>query len=299
MNAAAESIASATPQPDLDALLKDVQALEGLMAEWDEGQRNTVQALRCALDALNKEALARLIRTIKTEPVALGALKAAVADEVVYAVLRHHELIKPSLHERVEQALDEVRPMLASHGGNVELVSIEPPDTVEIRLLGACDGCPASGLTLSEGVEKAIHARCPEITHIHKAKGLGGAGVVVRPGEPVPIRFVSPFARGDETGWQRACHLAQVPEGDVRVFEVAGESVLIGRFGERVVCYQNACAHAGMPLDLAAVEDGVLTCPHHGFKYALDSGECLTLPEVQLHTHAVRVRGNEVEVRLN
>jgi nitrite reductase/ring-hydroxylating ferredoxin subunit len=50
---------------------------------------------------------------------------------------------------------------------------------------------------------------------------------------------------------------------------------------------------AGGPL-----EDGILTCPHHGFRYALESGECLTAPQVQLQPHPVRVRGGEIEVRL-
>ena len=46
------------------------------------------------------------------------------------------------------------------------------------------------------------------------------------------------------------------------------------------------------------VEDGIITCPHHGFRYDLGSGECLTAPEVQLQSHAVRVIGSRVEVRL-
>jgi len=41
-----------------------------------------------------------------------------------------------------------------------------------------------------------------------------------------------------------------------------------------------------------------VTCPHHGFQYALDSGECLTTPQVQLQPHDVRVVGDRIEVRL-
>lgn len=284
-------------EPDLAALLKDLRALEELIDSWDEPQRNTVSALKHAVDALHKTALTRLIRAVKSDPAGQQALRAAVTDEVVYSVLRHHELIKPSLHERIEQALASVRPMLASHGGDVELVQVILPDGVEIRLLGTCDGCPASALTLSAGVEKAIQEHCPEITRIRQAKGQPH-----RPGNgggEAPVHFVSPFARNEDSGWLPACSLSAVPEGGVVALDVAGEALLLSRLRERVVCYRNACAHLGMPLDLAEVRDGILTCPHHGFQYALESGECLTVPEVQLQTHAVRVRSDRVEVKLS
>jgi nitrite reductase/ring-hydroxylating ferredoxin subunit len=48
----------------------------------------------------------------------------------------------------------------------------------------------------------------------------------------------------------------------------------------------------------SALEGGILTCPFHGFRYALESGECLTAPEVQLHGHAVRVIGTRVQIRI-
>jgi len=284
-------------EPDLESLLKDLRVLEELVESWDdESRRNTVMALKSAVDALNKAAFARLIRALKAEPAALEALKAAVSDEVVYAVLRHHELVKPSLHERIEQALASVRPMLASHGGDVELVRVEPPDAVEIRLLGACDGCPASALTLSAGVEKAIQERCPEVTRIRQA---GDQLHRPAPGDGTPVHFVSPFARCDDSGWLPACDVGAIPEGSVLPLEVAGEPLLLSRRGHRVFCYRNACAHLGMPLDMADVSDGVLTCPHHGFQYSLETGECLTVPEVQLQTHAVRVTGERVEVKLS
>ena len=295
MAAVSEELRSS--EPDLGVLLKDLRALEELVDSWDESQRNTVTALKHAIDALHKAALTRLIRAVKSDPAAQPALRAAVTDEVVYSVLRHHELVKPSLHERIELALATVRPMLASHGGDVELVRVEPPDTVEIRLLGACDGCPASSLTLSAGVEKAIEEHCPEIIHIRQAKGQLHRPVDAR-GE-APVHFVSPFAHNEDSGWLPACELSAVPEGGVVSLDVTGEPLLLGRLGERVVCYRNACAHLGMPLDMAEVREGILTCPHHGFQYALESGECLTVPEVQLQTHAVRVRGNQVEVKLS
>ncbi len=54
----------------------------------------------------------------------------------------------------------------------------------------------------------------------------------------------------------------------------------------------------GLALDGGEIEDGIITCPFHGFKYALESGECLTAPEVQLRPHGVKVVGDRVEVQL-
>ncbi len=282
-------------QPDLDTLLKDIQSLDGLVEQWEEQQRNTVQALTQAHDDLNKEAFTRLIRALKADPAALIALKEAVSDEVVYAVLRYHDIVKASLHERVDLALESVRPYLQSHDGNVELVEIKLPDTVIIRLLGSCDGCPASSLTLSEGVEKAIKEHCPEISIIQKAKG----GVTAKPVDGVTVNFVSPFARNEDKDWLFVCKLDDITEADIKVATVKGNEVLLSRFGDKITCFQNACAHMGMPMDMGKVSNGILICPHHGFEYSLESGECLTAPEVQLHTHAVRVINQRVEIKLS
>lgn len=277
----------------LDQLLQDIAKLEVVFENWDDGQSGAVQAYRQSVDALHKEAFRRMISALKTEPKALAAMKSAVSDEVVYGVLRHFGLIKPSLHERVEEALDSVRPMLASHGGNVELVAVRPPDQVDVRFLGACEGCPASMLTFTAGVKKAIEAHCPEITNIKQIKGLADPGV----GEG-GVQFVSPFAINQSGGWLNAGGLEDIPEGGVLKTQLDGEQVILSRNGGVVSCFQNACAHLNLPLDEGEISQGILTCPHHGFQYDLQSGECLTAPEVQLQPHAVRVIDDKVEVRL-
>jgi len=66
------------------------------------------------------------------------------------------------MKEAVEKALEEVRPMLALHAGNIELVGIEG-GTVKVRLLGTCRGCPLSELTLKAGVEELLKERVPSV----------------------------------------------------------------------------------------------------------------------------------------
>jgi nitrite reductase/ring-hydroxylating ferredoxin subunit len=96
-----------------------------------------------------------------------------------------------------------------------------------------------------------------------------------------------------------AARLNEIPQGGVLPLTLDGEKLLLYRQDAIVSCMRNACAHLGLPLDDGVVEDGIITCPFHGFRYDLASGECLTAPEVQLLPHAVRVIGDRVEVRLS
>lgn len=279
-----------TRRNDLAELLSDVERLESIFATWEETPKNAVAAYRTAIEALHGEALTRLVRALKEDPAALAVIKRAIGDEIVYAVLRRHGILKASLAERVEIALAGIRPMLASHGGDVELVKVAPP-AIEVRFVGACDGCPASQLTFHAGVKKAVEDACPEITEVLQVKGSGAVNENA-------VHFVSPFANqaGD---WLDAGTLSDIPDAGVRSLVVGGEKVLLSRRGTVVTCFQNACAHLGFPIHDGEVEGGIITCPHHGFRYDLASGECLTAPEVQLQSHAVRVSGSKVEVKLS
>ncbi|HBP88560.1 MAG: NifU family protein [Nitrospira sp.] len=282
-------------KPDLASFLGTIERLESIVAQWDDTHRQTVLALRESIDQLHKEALSRIILLFKSDPATQAVLRQAASDELVYAVLRHLGLVKPSLNERVEAALDGVRPLLQSHGGNVELVRLQLPDTVEIRLLGACDGCPSSNLTLTEGVEKAIREQCPEIRTIHKIKGLAHAPT----GNGVPLHLVSPFTKSRDSSWMVALQVEEIPDGGILVKELDGHSLLFSRQGSRISCFENACAHMGMSLEMGEINHGIITCPYHGFQYSLTTGECLTAPEVQLLPHDTRVDGPKVEMKIS
>ncbi len=69
------------------------------------------------------------------------------------------------MKEKVETALNEIRPMLQADGGDVELVGIEG-DVVKVRLQGACAGCPMSQMTLKNGIEKVLKEKIPEIASV-------------------------------------------------------------------------------------------------------------------------------------
>ena len=71
-----------------------------------------------------------------------------------------------SLKEKVQEALNEVRPMLQADGGDVELVSATEDGKVTLRLTGACGSCPMSQMTLKMGVELIIKKKGPEVKEV-------------------------------------------------------------------------------------------------------------------------------------
>lgn len=68
-----------------------------------------------------------------------------------------------TLKEKVEEALQKVRPSLQADGGDVLLVDVDDSGVVKVRLMGACGGCPMSQMTLKMGIEKILKQNVPEI----------------------------------------------------------------------------------------------------------------------------------------
>ncbi|MBD2164386.1 NifU family protein [Calothrix membranacea FACHB-236] len=277
---------------NLEELVQEISRFEAIISEWDESQRYVVLGLRRAIEELHKTALKRLIKNLKQESVT--ALRHAVDDEFIYAVLLYHELVKPPqppLEQRIHTALEEVRPSLQSHNGDVELVAIKLPDTVEVRLLGTCSNCPASTLTLTQGIEQAIKSHCPEITQVIAVT----SNLKVDNLKP---NLTSPFSPPRGSTWVRVATVEQVPNFGIFAVSLAGNPLILYRYGLNIICYQNACAHLGHALDQGDVGNSILTCPHHGFKYNLETGECLTIPDVSLQLYPVQIKEGKVFVKL-
>lgn len=69
------------------------------------------------------------------------------------------------MKEKVEKALEKIRPSLQADGGNIELVDVTD-GVVKVRLTGACGGCPMSQMTLKMGVERALKQQVPEVKRV-------------------------------------------------------------------------------------------------------------------------------------
>lgn len=73
---------------------------------------------------------------------------------------------KDKITEKVNAAIETVRPYLITDGGDVNLVEITDDLVVKVKLIGACDGCPFSLMTLKAGIENAIRKKLPELKEL-------------------------------------------------------------------------------------------------------------------------------------
>ncbi len=140
-----------------------IARLEALLEQIDDDSAAT-EAVQAVVD-LYGEALARILAG--ADP---------VEDELVSHLLLVHDLHPVDVETRVRRALEEVRPYLGSHGGDVELLGVEG-GVARLRLAGTCNGCPSSTVTLQNAIEDALFKAAPDLERID-AEGVA---------EPQPV----------------------------------------------------------------------------------------------------------------
>ncbi len=141
------------------------QGLDELHATADPRLLNLAEELLRLVAELYGAGLARTMELSREH--APGLIDVFAQDDLVASLLLVQGLHPESIDNRVEAALVSVRPFLAQHGGDVELLGIDDArGAVKLRLLGSCDGCPSSASTLQGAVEAAITEAAPEIVQI-------------------------------------------------------------------------------------------------------------------------------------
>jgi len=68
--------------------------------------------------------------------------------------------------EKVKEVIDSIRPALQGHGGDIELVATDEDNNVNVRLQGACQGCPGAAMTMKAGVERILKEKVPEVKEV-------------------------------------------------------------------------------------------------------------------------------------
>jgi Fe-S cluster biogenesis protein NfuA len=159
------------------------QLLDELRAAADPRLYGQAEEVLGLVTELYGGGLARIVEIVaESDSIVLDRL---AHDELVSSLLLVHGLHPDDLATRVARALEGVRPMLAGHGGDVELLDIDAAaGAVHLNLLGSCHGCPSSTLTLRLAVETAIAEAAPEIVIIDVEQPTEEAAPA---GAPVPI----------------------------------------------------------------------------------------------------------------
>jgi Fe-S cluster biogenesis protein NfuA len=164
----------ATTSQAPEELVERVQDLLGSLDEIaDPVAQQRVQELVGAVLELYGAGLDRILGVISDagEP-GLPIRDALLDDGIVASLLLIHGLFPVPLEERVTEALDSVRPFLASHGGNVQLLSVED-GIARLQLQGSCNGCPSSAATLEHALREAIDAAAPDLLGLEVEGAVG------------------------------------------------------------------------------------------------------------------------------
>ncbi|HEY4358536.1 MAG TPA: NifU family protein [Acidobacteriaceae bacterium] len=132
----------------------------------DPAIRAVAQELLQAVIELHGAALERILDAVVDLPSGEDALRQVAADDLVSNVLSLHGIHPVAIEARVAAAIEKSRPYLKSHGGNVELASVEENGTVHVQLQGTCGSCSSSTETMKNHVENAIYDAAPEIVNV-------------------------------------------------------------------------------------------------------------------------------------
>jgi Fe-S cluster biogenesis protein NfuA/nitrite reductase/ring-hydroxylating ferredoxin subunit len=260
----------------VETLLEEVESLP------DPGARDKATQMAGALLDLYGEGLARIVGRLAESDGAEGLAAALTEDELVSHLLLLHDLHPVDVETRVVGALDEVRPYLESHGGDVELLEVAE-GVVRLRLQGSCSGCPSSAMTLKLAIEDAIHKAAPEVEAV---EADGASEAEEEKPKLLQLEVRGPLAAGPDAGseggvaWTMAGGLAELGGGTTTVKRVAGERVLFMKLGTTPYAYRSACPGCGQSLESATLRAAELTCPGCGDRYDVQrAGRCLDVPE--------------------
>ena len=258
MSAVLDDTGARTLVERVEGLLDAVESLPG-----EQGRETALAAVQ-ALVELYGAALERLVELAAGHDEDGSLARAVAADELLAHLLLVHDLHPEPLEARVTQALDEVRPYLESHGGDVTLLGLQD-GVVRLRMQGSCSGCPSSSLTLKLAIEDAIQRLAPDVTEIRaedegEAAAAGGGLLQIE---------ISPAltARTTVTRWTQVAGLEALPTGSTALHDVDGEPVLFARGARALYAYRPRCAACEGSLGAAVLADGLLTCPACGARF--------------------------------
>ena len=284
---------------DDQGLQERVSRMETLLGEIetlpDRNARSKAAEVVGVLLDLYGEGLARMMEVVAEGEERERTFDAFAEDELVSHLLLLHGLHPLDLKTRVIMALEEVRPYLQSHGGNVELLGVKE-GVARLRMQGSCSGCPSSTVTLRLAIEEAIQKTAPDL------EGIEAEGVAEEP-RPAPTIVAGPTLRKKEkkrpqedgASWTVVGGLPQLSSGRMLVKEVSDEPVLLLKLGDDFYAYHHLCPGCGESLEGGGLDEAVLTCSGCSRRYDVRrAGRCLDDP--QLHLEPIPLLVDEVAV---
>ena len=260
---------------EFDAAVAQLATLvETLEREGDE----RALLLLGLMDDIHRPALELIVEGQPDHPIALALLS-------MYGLAPVDERIE------AEEALDEIRPYIEGHGGELELVDVQD-GVISVRMSGACNGCAASAMTLRRGIEGKLRERLDWFKEVVALEPEGGEAEPHEAPTSLPLLHIEPLSKQGPTNGGATTELLQIEklrrpvfvevgafddlaDGTLRAVDVDGRSVLILKLDGEPYAFVNICPNAGarLPLDGARLTGSVLVCPWHNCAYDARSGK--------------------------
>jgi Fe-S cluster biogenesis protein NfuA/nitrite reductase/ring-hydroxylating ferredoxin subunit len=263
---------------DPGELVERVQELsEEVERLRDPRSRALAQELLGAVLELYGDGLARIVAAIDEAGEAGAEIRGRLAEDgAVASLMLIHDLYPVPIAERVEEALESVRPYMESHGGDVELLGLEG-DVARLRLQGSCDGCPASSATLELAIKSALEEAAPDLQGIevegledpHQRAAIEISGTelpVIQAGEG-PSNGSVP--QGGPAWHELEGELEGLGEGALAALEVDGTKLIVAIVDGSTLAYLDSCPDCAAAIAGGELSDGVLACPQCERRYFL------------------------------
>ncbi|HWD85655.1 MAG TPA: NifU family protein [Solirubrobacteraceae bacterium] len=216
------------------------------------------------------------------------------ADPLVATLLLIHDLHPVPLAERVQAALESVRPYMESHGGNVELLSLER-GIARIHLRGSCSDCSASSVTLELAIKQALEEMAPDLEGL-QVEGMAeqtvpGQGLPMATGIDLPVISSAP------PGWRELPNGVAPAPGERSGAMLNGHPLVIANVDGTLLAFQDRCSGCGEPLHDGPLEGGILGCEACGRTFLLNrAGRSLDDENLQLEPVPLLRDGGQVRV---
>jgi Fe-S cluster biogenesis protein NfuA/nitrite reductase/ring-hydroxylating ferredoxin subunit len=255
---------------DTGQLVERVQDLQAALEACGESvPRGLAEDLTSAVVQMYGAGLERILAMLLEAGADGERIAGLLADDpLVATLLLIHDLHPVSLEQRVQQALDSVRPYMESHGGNVELLSLED-GVARIHLRGSCSDCSASSVTLELAIKQALEEAAPDL------EGLEVEGVAP---QALPVVMSEPTR-----SWFDVESVGSLTDGSLAAVSVAGSDLVVANIEGSLLAYRDRCASCGASLHDGLLLAGALSCPECARSFFLPSaGRSMDDDRIQL-----------------
>jgi Fe-S cluster biogenesis protein NfuA/nitrite reductase/ring-hydroxylating ferredoxin subunit len=300
MGATGVGVGGSVSSEQLVGRVQDLQ--ERLEAAGDAATREVAEELVSAVVQMYGAGLERIVELLAGAGEAGREIASSLSnDELVSTLLLIHDLHPVPLSERVQAALDSVRPYMESHGGNVELLSLRD-GIARIHLRGSCSDCSASAVTLELAIKQALEEAAPDLEGLEvegiAPQAVGGSTLPMASGlPPAPSGMELPVVMsGPPPSWVEVRSLAGLSDGGLATVSVNGSDLVVASVDGTLLAYRDRCAGCGAALHAGHLSEGTLACPGCGRSFFLPragrslDGDQLQLDPVPLLREQGRVR---------